>query len=180
MPFELTNVPSTFQATMNSVFKPFLHWFILVFFDDILIYSPDWPSHHLQHLCLVFHLLLDNHLFAKKSKCELVSEDVNYLNHVISDEGVSIDRKKIQAIIDWPTPTLVKALCRFLGLNIFYRRFIRGYAKIATPLTALLYKDCFVWSTNAQTTFVDLKRIMTTLILFLSNFNIPFVVKHRG
>lgn len=150
---------------------------MLFFFNDILIYSPDW-SIHLQHLWLVFHLLLDNHLFVKQSKCKFVIEAVKYLDHVIFNERVSFDQKKIESIFDWPTPNTVKALRRFIGLTRFYRRFVWGYAKVIAPLTALLCKDLFAWAKEAQIALVDLKKIMTTTpVLSLPNFDLPFIVE---
>ena len=102
MPFGLTNAPSTFQSLMNDIFRPFLRRFVLVFFYDILVYSNTWHD-HLQHLRQVFELLLQNQLFLKQSKCEIASQ-VEYLDHVISVAGVSIDKKKVACMLEWPVP----------------------------------------------------------------------------
>lgn len=109
MPFGLCNAPNTFQALMNSIFQPFLCQFVLVFFDDILIYSANWKS-HLQHLELMFHKLHENHFFVKAQNCSFGQNSVSYLGHVISRQGVSVETQKIQSILHWPTPNLCKLL----------------------------------------------------------------------
>ena len=126
MAFGLTNAPSTFQALMNEVLGPFLRKFVLVFFDDILIYSKTW-SEHLQHIRAVFAVLHSHSLFLKQSKCSFAECSVAYLGHIISDAGVAMDPAKIEAVQAWPQPRTVKALRGFLGLTRYYRRFINGY-----------------------------------------------------
>lgn len=116
MPFGLTNAPSTFQATMNSIFKPFLHKCILVFFNNILIYSKDWSS-HLQHLILVLQTLKDNSLFAKLTKYEFVVQRMNYLCNVINQHGVLDDQDKIRVIVNWPKTSIVTQLRGFFCLQ---------------------------------------------------------------
>nr|GEU41725.1 putative mitochondrial protein [Tanacetum cinerariifolium] len=148
MPFGLTNAPSTFQALMNSVFKPFLRKFTLVFFDDILVYSPSIHE-HIEHLRMVLQVMREHHLFAKQSKCVFGTTQVNYLGHVISTKGVSTDPSKIKDMQEWPVPTTLKQLRGFLGFTGYYRRFIKGYASISQPSTLLLKKKAFKWNLKA-------------------------------
>lgn len=142
MTFGLSNAQATFQATMNDVFRDFLRKFVLVFFDDILVYSTNLAS-HLTHLQQVLEVLAQHKLFAKFSKCQFGVTSVDYLGHVISSQGVAADPSKLQAIQEWPVPTSVSALRGFLGLSGYYRRFVRDYAAIAGPLTNLLKKQAF-------------------------------------
>jgi hypothetical protein len=123
MPFGLTNAPATFQALMNDMLRPFLRRFVLVFFDDILIYSRTW-SKHLHHVRVVLQALLDQQLFVKKSKCAFGTWSVAYLGHVITADGVAMDKRKIVAVEDWPVPHSVRAVRAFLRLAGYYRQFI--------------------------------------------------------
>jgi len=109
MPFGLSNAPATFQSLMNTVLRPFLRKFVLVFFDDILIYSPSWST-HLQHINAVLTALCDHHLRLKRSKCDFATTSVHYLGHVISVAGVAMDQEKVAAIATWPQPGNVLAL----------------------------------------------------------------------
>jgi hypothetical protein len=151
MPFGLTNAPSTFQSLMNSVFRSYLIY--LLFFNGILIYSSDMES-YITHLTLTLDILRHNHLFAKLSKCKFGCSEVEYFGHIVSAQGVCADPDKIQAMVDWPFPKSLKALRGFLGLMRYYRKYIRGYESIASPLTNMLKKNSFGWTPEAQAAFV--------------------------
>jgi hypothetical protein len=177
MPFGLMNAPATFQAIMNDLFRPFLRKFVLVFFDDILIYSKS-VSEHVIHLEKVLNMLLENCFVANQKKCKFGCDHVDYLGHIISGQGVSVDPDKVKCVIEWPVPRNVKGVRGFLGLTGYYRKFIKDYGKIAKPLTELTKKDNFNWGLEAAAAFNKLKHIMTTTpVLTLPNFDIPFEVE---
>ncbi|CAM8971233.1 unnamed protein product [Rhodiola kirilowii] len=177
MPFGLTNAPSTFQSAMNELLRPMLRKFVLVFFDDILVYSQTYED-HLLHLDKVLCTLRDNHYFAKPNKCDIACERVQYLGHLISCAGVEVDPEKIDVIKGWPIPTTLKQLRSFLGLAGYYRRFVSKNAELASPLTDMLRKDAFIWSGEATLAFAALKNALaTTPVLSLPDFAKPFVVQ---
>ena len=142
MPFGLTNAPSTFQLLMNEIFKNQLRRYVLVFFDDILVYSTNWED-HLKHLETTLAILKNHNLFAKLGKCEFGQMTVRYLGHIISHEGVGVDLEKISTMVEWPQPRSTCAMRGFLGLTGYYRKFIQDYGKIAAPLTQMLRKNSF-------------------------------------
>lgn len=162
---------------MNIVFKPYLHRFIIIFLDDIMIYN-HFREDHVRHLEQAFQVLLDGKFFLKFSKCSFGQMQVEYLGHMASAQGIAPIFAKIQAMEQWPRPKSYKAVRSFLGLAGFYRRFIHGYASIMTPLTTLLTRDEFDWQPAAQLAFDQLKATLSSaLVLVLPNFSIPFVLE---
>lgn len=162
---------------MNSVFKPLLRKSVLVIFDDVLVYSKNLIEHW-GHLEEVLQLMQANQMYAKESKCNFAMGKVEYLGHFISGKGVETDPIKILAIIQWPSPRYVKELRSFLGLSGYYRKFIRNYAILSKPLTTLLKKGAFEWSTDSQLAFEQLKKALSSSpVLSVPDFSVPFVVE---
>lgn len=135
MLFRLKNAAATFQSIMNDILRPYLQKFVLVFFDDILIYNPSWPN-HMEHLAIVLNLLRENQLIANLKKYQFAVERIEYLGHIISTEGVTADSAKLEAMVGWPVPRNVKELRGFLGLTGYYQKFMANYGSIALPLDA--------------------------------------------
>jgi hypothetical protein len=139
MSFGLTNAPAYFMYLMNSVFMPELEKFVVVFIDDILVYSKN-EDEHTEHLHIILQRLHDRHLYAELSICELWLREIKFLGHTVSQDGISVDPEKVQEVMDWKPPTIVRQIRSFLGLAGYYRRFIRDFSKIAKPMTELLKK----------------------------------------
>jgi hypothetical protein len=174
MPFGLCNAPSTFQILMNHVIHPFLYQFVLVFFDDILIYSKIWQS-HLSHVDQIFHLLSQHQLFLKWPKLFFGTLEFEYLGHIVGKATVRVDPKNIESMQYWPHPKTLKIFLGFIGLTGYYRNFVKNYGNIATPLTALLKKNYFTWNPIATQDFQTLKMAMcTTPVLSLPDFTKTF------
>ena len=153
MPFRLTNAPGTFMDMMNRIFKPQLDHFVVVFIDDILVYSKSREEHE-EHLRVVLQTLRKNELYAKFKKCEFWLDKVSFLGHVNSKDRVSVDSRKIEAIINWKRPTTPTEVRSFLGLVGYYRRFVEGFSKIAVPLTGLTRKGIkFTWTDECEKSF---------------------------
>ena len=160
MPFGLTNASAAFMDLMNRVFRPYLDQFVVVFIDDILVYSKDAQEHE-HHLRIVLQTLRENKLFAKLSKCDFWLKEVSFLGHIVSAEGIRVDPVKIEAIVNWKPPRNVTELRSFLGLAGYYRRFVQGFSVIASSLTRLLRKGVkFEWDDKCQSSFERLKEIL--------------------
>jgi hypothetical protein len=162
MSFGLTNAPSYFIYLMNKMFMEYLDRFVIVFIDDILIFSKTMEEHE-EHLRLVLEKLRSNQLHAKFSKCEFWLTEVAFLGHVISAGGVSIDPGKVKDVLNWMPPTTISEIQSFLGLVGYYRRFIKDFSKIAKPMTKLLEKNkAFEWTKECQASFEELKKRLTS------------------
>lgn len=177
MPFGLMNAPATFQSLMNDVFRPYLRKFVLVFLDDILVYSQS-EEQHKEHLQIALATLQQHSLVANLKKCAFGRREVAYLGHVISVQGMAVDQEKVRAILEWTVPKSVKELRGFLGLTGYYRKYVAGYAQIAQPLTEQLRKDCYGWTDKATRAFERLKLAMTSApVLALPDFTKQFVLE---
>ncbi|KAL0543604.1 hypothetical protein IC582_018704 [Cucumis melo] len=177
MSFGLTNAPAVFMDVMNRVFREFLDTFVIVFIDDILIYSKTEAEHE-EHLRMVLQTLRDNKLYAKFSKCEFWLKQVSFLGHVVSKDGVSVDPAKIEAVTGWTRPSTVSEVRSFLGLAGYYRRFVENFSRIATPLTQLTRKGApFVWSKACEDSFQTLKqKLVTAPVLTVPDGSGSFVI----
>ena len=177
MPFGLTNVPAAFMDLMNRIFQQYLDRFVIVFIDDILVYSSS-SEEHSKHLRIVLQTLRERQLYAKLSKCRFWLDRVAFLGHVISFEGVSMDPQKIKAVVNWKPPKNVSKVISFLGLAEYYRKFVEGFSKIAAPLTKLTRKDVkYDWVDACQQSFEELKgRLTSASVLALPNGRDGFVV----
>lgn len=172
LPFGLCNAPATFQRLMNNIFRPHLRKFVLVYLDDILVYSRD-AEEHKEHLKQVFALLQQHNLFIKTSKCEFGVDQVDFLGHVVSKDGIQMDPGKVKAVEDWPEPSGTEAqkktqMRSFLGLANYYRRFINHFARKAAPLIALTGEKAeWTWGETEQAAFRDLKQALVSEPLFV-------------
>ena len=175
--FRLTNAPAYFMNMMNNVFMEELDKFIVVFIDDILVYSASAEEHE-QHLRVVLEKLRQNQLYAKFSKCEFWLEEVAFLGHVLTAEGVAVDPAKIEAVKEWEQPRNATDIRSFLGLAGYYHRFIENFSKIAKPMTNLLKKtNEFEWTPECEQSFQTLKqKLTTTPMLALPDIQKDFVV----
>lgn len=177
MPFGLTNAPATFQTLMNDIFRPFLDKFIMVYLDDILVYSETLEEHE-KHVRHALEALRANKLYCKPSKCEFFKTELGFLGHVLSGDGVKADPRKVQAVVDWPQPKNVKQVRSFLGLANYYRRYVHGFANMAGALTLLTKKNvAFVWTSKQTQAFNDLKVALTSSpVLKNPEFGKPFTI----
>ena len=179
--FGLTNAPATFQAVMDRTFRSYIDRFVVCYLDDLLVYSKT-REEHLQHLRLVFDILRREQLYAKRSKCHWAQPQVEYLGHVVSADGVRMDPRKTSAVRNWPAPTNLQELRKFLGLTNYFRKFIERYSIITAPLTNLTRKGAFVlptaWTSECQQAFDTLKRSVTDdIILRFPDYSLSFQVE---
>jgi len=172
MPFGLTNAPSTFIRVMNQALRPYISKSVVVYFDDILIYSVD-PRMHLQHLREVLTVLRKEQFFEAKGKCVFLSDQVLFLGYIVSSKGLSVDESKIEAIKQWPQPQTMTDVRSFHRLASFYRRFIPHFSGIMAPVTDCMRNNSkFVWIIEAETAFQEIKRRLTTTpVLVLLDFS---------
>jgi hypothetical protein len=179
--FGLVNAPATFQAVMDRIFRPFIGRFVVCYLDDVLIYSKT-KAEHLTHLRLVLDTLRREQLYAKRSKCHWAQPQVEYLGHVVSVDGVRMDPRKTAAVRDWPVPTSVQDLRKFLGLTNYFRKFIARYSSLAAPLTDLTKKDAFLartaWTPVCQAAFDAIRRaVADDIVLSYPAHDSPFRVE---
>jgi hypothetical protein len=181
MSFELTNAPAYFMNLTNKVFMEYLEKFVVVFIDDILIFSKN-KEKHAEHLRLVLQKLREHKLYAKKSKCEFWLKKVSFMGHVVSNGGIVVDPSKVHDVLNSKVPTNVSEIHSFLGLAGYYMRFIKGFSKLAKPMTALLEKNAkFVWSDKCQANFEELKRRLTTApVLTLLDLSKSFSIYYHA
>ena len=162
MPFGLTNAPTAFMDLMHRVFKSYLNQFVVVFSDDILVYSKTREDHE-RYLRLVLQTLKEHQLYAKFSKCEFWLDKVSFLGHVISKDGIAVDPAKVKAVTEWNRPKNPTEVRSFLGLAGYYRRFIKDFSKIAGPLTDLTkIHNQFIWTSKYEASFQELKGRLTS------------------
>jgi hypothetical protein len=165
MSFGLTNAPAHFMYLMNSVFMPELDKFVVVFIDDIWIYSKS-DEEHARHLHVILQRLWDHQLYAKFTKCAFWLKEVPFLGHIISAKETAVDPSKVQEVLDWKFPRSITQIRSFLGLAGYYHRFIPNFSKITNPMTKLLEKEeKFEWSPQYEEAFLTLKKLLTTVLV---------------
>jgi hypothetical protein len=177
MPFGLANAPATFMDLMNQVFHDFLDQFVVVFIDDILIYSKSLKEHK-DHLRRVLQRLREKRLYAKFSKCAFWLDKVIFRGHVVSKDDILVDPKKVQAVLNWERPINVHEIRSFLGLAGYYRRFVESFSKLSGSLTALTRKNArFLWTDECEQSFQELKwQLVIAPVLTLPSESCGFVI----
>ncbi|KAL0557211.1 hypothetical protein IC582_005729 [Cucumis melo] len=175
MPFGLTNAPSTFMRLINHVLKEYIGKFVVVYFDDILVYSKGLNDHIL-HVKTILLKLREEKLYANFKKCSFCQEQIHFLGFIVGKDGVKVDEEKVKAIQEWPTPTNASEVRSFHGLASFYRRFIKDFSSIASPLTELVKKHVkFEWKEKQENAFNELKeKLIKAPCLALPNFDKSF------
>jgi len=177
MSFGVTNAPAIFMDYMNRIFWSYLDQFVVVFIDDILIYSES-KEEHADHLRVVLEVLREHKLYGKLSKCEFWLDEVQFLGHVISAQLIAVDPAKIETVVKWERPQTVTEVRSFLGMIGYYRRFVEGFSNMVNPWTQLTRKDQpFSWTDECEVCFEDMKRRLTTApILVILDTTIGFEV----
>ena len=178
MPFGLTNEPSTFMRLMNHVLRAFIGNFVVVYFDDILVYSKSLDE-HVEYLRCVLAVLRNEKLYANFQKCTFCMEKVVFLGFVIGGKGIEVDEEKVKAIKEWPTPKSIIEVRSFHSLASFYQRFVKDFNTIAAPLTEIVKKNVgFHWSNDQENAFVVIKeRLCSTPVLALPDLNKTFEIE---
>ena len=178
MPFDLTNAPSTFMPLINHILRSFIDHFVVVYFDDILIYNKNFNDHKL-HLKSVLEVIRRERLFANLGKCSFGTNHVVFLGFVVGADGLKVDEDKIKAIRDWPSPSTVGDVRKFHGLSGFYRRFVQNFSTIAAPLTEVIKKNVgFTWEQAQEEAFQILKEKLTQApLLTLPDFSKTFEIE---
>jgi hypothetical protein len=178
MPFGLTNAPSTFMRLTNHVLRAFISKFVIVYFDDILIYSKEIDE-HIGHLRQVLDVLRKESLFANLKKCNFCMDMIVFLGYVVSAKYVEMDEAKVKAIQEWPTPRSITDVRSFHGLAIFYRRFVENFSTIASSLTEIVKKAVgFKWGEEQENAFSLLKsKLILAPLLSLLDFNNAFEIE---
>ena len=168
MPFGLTNAPAAFMDMMNSIYSPYSDHFVVVFVDDILIYSKGRFEHE-QHLQLALQVLRDNQLYAKMEKCDFWLQEIQFLGHMVSKEVISVDPAKVEVVMRWERPKSVFEIHSFLGLAGYYLRFIENFSRIACPMTRLTRKGVsFDWNDKCEESLQELKKRLTTTLVLIT------------
>ncbi|XP_073054076.1 uncharacterized protein [Primulina eburnea] len=178
MPFGLTNAPSTFMRLMNHVLRAHIGKFVVVYFDDILVYSKNLDE-HVNHLRLVLITLRAENLYANLKKCDFCTSKLVFLGFVVSSQGIQVDEDKVSAIRDWPSPTTVGQVRSFHGLASFYRRFVKDFSTLAAPMTAVIKKNVpFYWGEEQEKSFNIIKqKLINAPLLVLPDFANTFEIE---
>jgi hypothetical protein len=185
MPFGLTNAPAAFMDMMNRIFREHVDRCVGVFIDDILIYLKSQEEHE-EHLRIVLSILRKHQLFAKFKKCEFWLDNVAFLGHIVTKEGIAVDLGKVEAVVNWVRPSNAHEVRSFLVLAGYYRRFVEGFSRLVAPLTRLTRKnEKFQWSEECEQSFQELKqRLVTAPVLTLPSGSDGFVIynddSHKG
>jgi hypothetical protein len=178
MPFGLTNTPITFMRLMNHILWAFIGKFVVVYFDDILIYGKEIDE-HMDHLRQVLDVLRKEYIYANLKRCDFCMDRIIFLGYVVSAKGIKMDKANVKAIQEWPTPKSKTEVRSFYSLASFYRRFVKDFSMIASPLTEIIKKSIgFKWGEEQESAFSLLKsKLISAQLLSLPNFNKAFEIE---